>query len=43
MQEQINSQAEEIEELRSSPCTGREISDEVVNFDPFERFRSPTS
>ena len=28
MQEQINSQAEEIEELRGSPCTGREISDE---------------
>nr|WP_202895924.1 hypothetical protein [Iningainema tapete] len=26
--EQVNNQIEEVEELESSPCTGREISDE---------------
>lgn len=28
MQEQVNNRIEEVEELESSPCTGREISDE---------------
>ncbi|MUG92600.1 hypothetical protein F7734_09075 [Scytonema sp. UIC 10036] len=28
MQEQVKNQIEEAEELESSPCTGREISDE---------------
>jgi hypothetical protein len=28
MQEQVNNQIDEVEELESSPCTGREISDE---------------
>jgi hypothetical protein len=28
MQEQVKNQVEEVEELESSPCTGREISDE---------------